>query len=76
MKIKLFLIRHSESVINENKMKFYINDPHISKKGIEQCKELKKFLKNNDILSKKKNKMFLFYSTTNSRNSVTFDTSL
>ena len=58
MKIKLFLIRHSESVINENKMKFYINDPHISKKAIEQCKELKKFLRNNDILSKKKIKCF------------------
>jgi broad specificity phosphatase PhoE len=39
-------------------MKFYINDPHISKKGIEQCKELKKFLRNNDILSKKKIKCF------------------
>ena len=58
MKINLFLIRHSESVINENKMKFFINDPHISKKGIEQCKELKNFLRNNDILSKKKTKCF------------------
>ena len=45
MKIKLFLIRHSESVINENKMKFFIQDPHITKKGIEQCKELKNFLR-------------------------------
>ena len=58
MKIKLFLIRHAESVINENKMKFFIQDPHITKKGIEQCKELKNFLRKNDILSKKKTKCF------------------
>ena len=62
MKIKLFLIRHSESVINENKMKFFIQDPHITKKGIEQCKELKNFLRKNDIFSKKKQNVFvLFY---------------
>ena len=45
MKIDLYLIRHGETEMNKRKSQI-IFDPNINDTGIEQCKELKEFLKN------------------------------
>lgn len=57
MKIDLFLIRHAESEINKNKLKFFKQDPHITEKGLKQCLELKTYIKKN-ILPEKNIKCF------------------
>jgi broad specificity phosphatase PhoE len=44
MKIDLYLIRHGQTEMNKHKAKI-IFDPNINETGIEQCGELKKFLK-------------------------------
>lgn len=45
MKIDLYLIRHGQTEMNKRKSQI-IFDPNINDTGVEQCKELKKFLKN------------------------------
>jgi broad specificity phosphatase PhoE len=45
MKINLYLIRHGQTDLNKRKTKI-IFDPNINNTGIEQCSELKQFLKN------------------------------
>lgn len=57
MKIDLFLIRHAESEINKNKLKFFKQDPHITEKGLKQCLELKTYIKKH-ILPEKNLKCF------------------
>lgn len=57
MKIDLYLVRHAESEINKNKLKFFKQDPHITEKGVKQCKELKEYIKKN-ILQKKNIKCY------------------
>lgn len=44
MKINLYLIRHGQTEMNKHKAKI-IFDPNINETGIEQCSELKQFLK-------------------------------
>jgi broad specificity phosphatase PhoE len=44
MKIDLYLIRHGQTDLNKTKTKI-IFDPNINNIGIEQCSELKEFLK-------------------------------
>ena len=52
MKIDLYLVRHAESQINKNKLRFFKQDPHITEKGLKQCLELKTYIKKNILPGK------------------------
>ena len=53
MKINLYLIRHGESLANISYLEKIFKDPNLSENGIQQCNELKEFLKKEELFHKK-----------------------